>query len=936
MSGPGDGGVEGLHDPPTGEFDTAAIAAAGDERGERERLGASRLMGHDASDRFSKVGPARAALVTPMVSTSIVNGGYLRAMLGNAYFVAPAIGAVLGVWAGINTSGLAVPPVLWLTIVLIVVGAFDALSGLAALVGFAAVTLVTGNLVGSHMVTAAPGEQTLVYTLTGLFGLGVLWFAGAKVPHLLRPPRLHRQGSALVVWSQRTVDYVVSAFLGTFIIWLAAWQLPTLAGNGRQELFVTLQDHLSAVKVAAFLAILARMALQEAAAVNFEARTAVVEPDEMPPRHVVVAVLFWAIRGALAFAVLWEFLGIGWMTWACLGLFLAITPVCWLGKQIPQRTVSRFSYSLHLLRILIVVVLAELVLSQLTKHILNPTPLLGAVLITVGILLLIFAFLEPMAAFGPRQDARTFVTDAVAIVLLVLLIGGIIGFGPTPFTDPHGVYVAPTGSVIVADTANNRVVLIWKNGYRETIGDGLNQPADVTADGDPNGFVYIADAGNNRIVRLDGYYNYTVGSHTFNLALADARSAGATYLGVGLKDPQSVSVNGLGNLFVADTGNNRIVEINRTTFRQTTFYSRGLEGPLAVLCDPFYTKLVYIANTGAGTVLEILPNGKPKVLLSGLDEPAGLAEDPWGNLYVSEMGSGKVLEVPDKGLGPARVLRSGLDQPRGLSVDALGNLFISDTGAGQVKIAASLRQHQLVDPRHARPGGRGLRPVRARSTSSTASRACCSAGTTARCRRSRRGLGDPSASRRGPERQDVGRHRRRQAPARRVRRRRPDRAPRAERPPAALRDAGRRRRRARGRPGRRPDPRGQPAGGVTHLLGGLKAPVAVAQDVNDDVVVGLASGDVVEYEPFSKPVHLFNLRGIAAIAMDAAGNSYTGSWRYRTVVMHVAATGRDVVVNRDFRSITGLSSTPSGTLWIADQKSVGLWKVIPTPAFTQL
>jgi hypothetical protein len=52
--------------------------------------------------------------------------------------------------------------------------------------------------------------------------------------------------------------------------------------------------------------------------------------------------------------------------------------------------------------------------------------------------------------------------------------------------------------------------------------------------------------------------------------------------------------------------------------------------------------------------------------------------------------------------------------------------------------------------------------------------------------------------------------------------------------------------------------------------------------------------------------------------------------------MHVAATGRSVVVNRNFRSLTGLSATPTGTLWIADRASIGLFKVVPTPAFTQL
>ncbi|HEV3328579.1 MAG TPA: hypothetical protein VGZ33_04225, partial [Acidimicrobiales bacterium] len=267
MSDHDPGGIEGIGDPDTDSFDTAAIAAAGLELGASRRLGSSRFMGHGAADALSTRGPARTAWITEMVGSSVGDGGYLRAMLGNVYFFLPAIGLVLGIVAGVSTSGLAVPPSLTLTLVILVLGVFDALSGLAALAGFAIVCLFTGNLLGSHMLSAPPGEQTLVFTLTGLFGLGVLWFAGAKVPHRLRPLLARRSGSSVVRWSQRFVDYAASGILGMFVLWLAAWKMPTLAGNGPQELFVSIQNHLLAVKVTAFLAIALRVALQETAEV---------------------------------------------------------------------------------------------------------------------------------------------------------------------------------------------------------------------------------------------------------------------------------------------------------------------------------------------------------------------------------------------------------------------------------------------------------------------------------------------------------------------------------------------------------------------------------------------------------------------------------------------------------------------------------------------
>ena len=287
--------------------------------------------------------------------------------------------------------------------------------------------------------------------------------------------------------------------------------------------------------------------------------------------------------------------------------------------------------------------LIGLVLSQLTKHLINPTPMYGAIMIGVAVLVADRRILRPFAGVGPARGLDRVARRRAALVLLVLLVYGTIGFVATPFTDPHGVYVAPTGSVFVADTQNNRVVLISRPATaRRSPVDGRSAgPADVIADGDPNGFVYIADAGNNRIVRLSGYYHYTVGSHTFNLALA-AGPGNQKSLGVGLKDPQSVSVDGLGNLYVADTGNNRIVEINRKTGRQTTFLS-GLSGPLAVLRRPLLHQDGLRGGHRRRRGAADPPERQAHVLLEGArTSRPGSPRIPTGNFYVSEMGSGDV------------------------------------------------------------------------------------------------------------------------------------------------------------------------------------------------------------------------------------------------------------------------------------------------------
>jgi DNA-binding beta-propeller fold protein YncE len=961
VSGPGDG-VEGLHDPPTGELDAGAIAAAG--RGGTngpaavDRRFLSGVAGHDAADRFSRRGGATTRWITPMVGGPVDDASYLRALLGNLYFLLPIVGMVLGLVAGHSTSGQAVPPSLDLTLVLIALGAFDALSGLCALAGFTLVTLFTGNLIGSHMGTAQPGVQTAVYTLTGLFGLGVLWFAGGMVARRLRPYRAVRGGSSASVWARRLVDYAAVPIVGTIVIWVAALEMPVLTGNGPQELFVTIQDHLLTVKIVALVALTARALLQGAVTYHFEHRNEVVRPEESRTRPLLFAILFWAIRGAFGFMILWEALGFVWETWACLILLQAMGPAAWAGRRLWRWTMTYLAFPLVIVRMIVVILCAQFVLTMVMSREVNPTPMLGIVLVTIGILLVLSAFLDHPLGVGRRRDWRTAAADGVALVLLVLIVQGVLGFTATPFNSPHGVFVAPTGSVFVADTGNNRVVLVWKGGYRQTLGTGLLRPADVVGDPGPVGWVFIADAGNDRIVALSGLHGYTVGDPSFSYALADG-AIGQHSLGVGLKDPQSVSVDGDGDLFVADTGNNRIVELHEGAFwtTQTTFLrGHDLSHPLAVLCDPFYTGAVYIANTGGGSVLEVTPKGKVKVLLRGLHEPAGLAMDPWGNLYVSEMGNGKVLEVPNKGLGTPHVIASGLGQPRGISVDALGDVFVANSANGQVQVVATLREHRLMTHGIPDPSAVGI----ARHGVWVVDRAQgwlqqFVHGTLRTVATGLKGAVGVAAGPHGDAWVDLQGGQL-----------------------VLVAPNGSWHVVVRGLDGPRqlyPSPTGTggvlvaeqgkgeilavaPDGATKVLLAHLNSPDSVAADAFGTVVVGLKDGNVyqfsakatekvkvkvkvrgkeiVEVRREPRPEFLFNVLGITSIGIDGRGNAFVASARYRLVIEHVAATGRDAVVVRDFRSLSGMAITSQDVMWVADLRSIGLWKVVPTHFFTQL
>jgi hypothetical protein len=111
-----------------------------------------------------------------------------------------------------------------------------------------------------------------------------------------------------------------------------------------------------------------------------------------------------------------------------------------------------------------------------------------------------------------------------------------------------------------------------------------------------------------------------------------------------------VAVDGAGDLFIADTGNNRVVEVP--------------------------------TGGGAATAIDPTVNG------SMLSHPWAVAVDGVGDLFIVDFGHNRVVEVPTGG-GAATAISltvngSGLWNPVGVAVDGAGDLFIADPGSARV------------------------------------------------------------------------------------------------------------------------------------------------------------------------------------------------------------------------------------------------------------
>jgi DNA-binding beta-propeller fold protein YncE len=150
------------------------------------------------------------------------------------------------------------------------------------------------------------------------------------------------------------------------------------------------------------------------------------------------------------------------------------------------------------------------------------------------------------------------------------------------FSGPRGIAVAPSGQVYVVDTGNNMVKVYSPSGdsLNEIGGSGwgqleFDQPYDIAVGAGLN--FYVADYGNHRIQRFDKDLNYISTLYTRD---SDDPSQRFGY-------PTSVAVSRLGDLFLLDSENQRVVKVNTFSTIERTFGGIGagkgrLENPRKV------------------------------------------------------------------------------------------------------------------------------------------------------------------------------------------------------------------------------------------------------------------------------------------------------------------------------------------------------------------
>jgi subtilase family serine protease len=240
---------------------------------------------------------------------------------------------------------------------------------------------------------------------------------------------------------------------------------------------------------------------------------------------------------------------------------------------------------------------------------------------------------------------------------------------------PSGVAVDGAGNLFIADTFNARIRKVTPagaistvagNGTRGFTGDGgpatsaeLRLPGGVAVDS--VGDLFIADETNNRIrkVTAAGAISTVAGNGTPGFS-----GDGGPATSAELFEPGGLAVDSGGNLFIADSMNNRIRKVT----------------PAGTI------------STVAGNGVEGFGGDGQPAIVAELNQPNGVAIDSAGNLFIADLANNRIRKVTPAGTistvagngtpgfsgdgGPAT--SAELFSPWDVAVDGAGNLFIAD------------------------------------------------------------------------------------------------------------------------------------------------------------------------------------------------------------------------------------------------------------------
>jgi len=249
--------------------------------------------------------------------------------------------------------------------------------------------------------------------------------------------------------------------------------------------------------------------------------------------------------------------------------------------------------------------------------------------------------------------------------------------------NPFGLALDASGNLYIADQLNNRIRKLTSDGVITTVagtgtasftGDGssatsaaVNHPCGLVVDSAGN--IYIADTANNVIRKVTSAGTISTFAGTGGIGNTGDEGEAAKAV---LDHPIGLALDSSGQLYIADTGNNRVRVV-------------GADGKIN-------------AFAGTGTAGSTGDGGPAKEAL--LNRPQGIFVDAGGVVYIADTFNHRIRKVDAGGTittiagigtpgfsgdgGPAT--KAALRYPKSVTADSAGNLFIVDSFNARIRV----------------------------------------------------------------------------------------------------------------------------------------------------------------------------------------------------------------------------------------------------------
>ena len=296
------------------------------------------------------------------------------------------------------------------------------------------------------------------------------------------------------------------------------------------------------------------------------------------------------------------------------------------------------------------------------------------------------------------------------------------GKGNGQFTDLAGMAEDATGEVLAVDSGNDRVQEFSTEGsYLSSFGSKgtgngqFEQPWGVAVN-KSTGNIYVTDSTNDRVQEFSSSgafvraWGFGVSNEKAEFEVCTSScKAGISGSGSGqFSDPLGIAVDGSGNVWVVDSGNNRVEEFSSEGAYIKSVGSKGsgkteFKEPKGIA---FSGRNVYVSDYGNNRIEEFSGSGTylaefgTKGSGNGqLDGPYGIASDPVaGDLYVTDSLNNRVEEFTFAGVFVTKFGSEGtgngqFKDPLGLTINNEGSVYVGTPATHEYRSGSRSRAH---------------------------------------------------------------------------------------------------------------------------------------------------------------------------------------------------------------------------------------------------